>query len=182
MLTHITPPYVYELYNNTFAAGGTFECDVIFVPAKPAEEPYMIRDRYGIFYRLNEPDGLLAKNQRIRCKFTTLSPNGYSMVRVDEGAKLPYFSPEEIAQTIGLRSFVSHYLLRLIRNTPELEPVLAEVKAKIRFGFSMLHILYCNSCPNGSHAPGYTGSTEPVEPCWRHSATVSYSCLKAQDT
>lgn len=130
VLTHITPPYVYELYNNTFAAGGTFECDVIFVPAKPAEEPYMIRDRYGIFYRLNEPDGLLAKNQRIRCKFTTLSPNGYSMVRVDEGAKLPYFSPEEIAQTIGLRSFVSHYLLRLIRNTPELEPVLAEVKAK----------------------------------------------------
>lgn len=130
VVTHITPPYVYELYRDTFAAGGTFECDVIFVPAKPAEEPYMIRDNYGIFYRLNEPEGLLAKNQRIRCKFTALGPTGYSMVRVDEGAKLPFYHPAEIAEAIGLRSFVADYILKLLRKSPQLASVQAEIKAK----------------------------------------------------
>lgn len=130
IVSHITPPYVYELYRDTFSAGGTFECDVIFVPAKPAEEPYMIKDRYGIFYRLNEPEGLLTKNQRIRCKFTSLGPTGYSMTRVDEGAKLPYFSPDEIAEATGLRAFVAKYLLQLIKRAPELDNARSEIKAK----------------------------------------------------
>lgn len=55
VLSHVVTPYVFALYEEASAKGESFECEVVSVPAKPSEEPFMLRDRYGIFYRLNEP-------------------------------------------------------------------------------------------------------------------------------
>ncbi len=130
VLTHVVGPYVYDLYKSTFDKGGTFECRVVSVPNNVAEEPFMVKDRFGIFYRLNEPEGLLAKGQVIRCKFSKLTPRYFSIQRIDEGAKLPYFSPEYLFDAVGmpgaLRSFIRNYFFKL----PELKSVVREIYAK----------------------------------------------------
>ena len=38
VLTHVIGPYVYELYKSTFENNESFECEVMTVPAVPAEE------------------------------------------------------------------------------------------------------------------------------------------------
>lgn len=130
VLTHVIAPYVYELYHTKYFNNEPFECEVISVPANPSEEPFVLRDRNGIFFRLNEPDGLLVKGQIVRCKFTKLTPRYFVMARVDEGAKMPYFSPEFLFAAVGipgaLRCFVDSHIFSL----PEMKSVRDEIAAK----------------------------------------------------
>lgn len=130
VLTHAIAPYVFELYSDIFNKGGTFEAEVMSVPANPAEEPYMLRDRNGIFFRLNEPDGLLVKGQKVRCRITKLTPTFFKMERVDEGAKLPYYSPSFILDELGAGGAVKAFLLAVIRDSADLDSVRHEVEAK----------------------------------------------------
>lgn len=130
VLTHIVGPYVFELYQQQYVDGESFECEVIFVPNTPAEEPFTVRDKYGIFYRLNEPDGLLTKGQRIRCKFTKLTPRFFTMTRVDEGAKMPFFSPDFLFDAVQLPGVLRGIIKRNVISLPEMEVVKSEIAAK----------------------------------------------------
>lgn len=130
ILTHIVGPYVFELYQQQFKLGEPFECEVIFVPNTPAEEPFTVRDKYGIFYRLNEPDGLLTKGQIVRCKFTKLTPRFFTMTRVDEGAKMPFFSPDFIFDAVQLPGVLRGIIKRNVIALPEMGAVKAEIAAK----------------------------------------------------
>ncbi len=130
VLTHIIAPYIYQLYEKTFAKGETFECEVIYAPAKPAEEPYMLRDRNGIFFRHNEPEGLLAKGQIVRCKFTRLSQRFFQMVRVDEGAKLPFHSPETLFEYIDTPAVLRSFITKNVFVSDSMAGIRAEIRAK----------------------------------------------------
>lgn len=130
VLTHVITPYVFELYGKCFADGESFECEVVSVPSEPTEEPFMLRDKYGIFYRLNEPDGLLTKGQIIRCKFTKLLPRFFQIERVDEGAKLPYYSPDLIFEAIGTPRYLRNFITGFISSSEELAATRSEIAAK----------------------------------------------------
>lgn len=120
-LTHVIAPYVEQLYQSIYQRGDSFECEVMTVPPNPAEEDFQLRDRNGIFIRLHEPEGLLTRGQIVRCKFTKLTSNYFQIIRVDDGAKMPYYSPETIFDAIGtpagIRKLVYRILLRNHFNT-----------------------------------------------------------------
>jgi len=130
VLTHVIGPYVYELYKTKYEHDESFECEVISVPAVPAEEPFMLRDRHGIFFRLNESDGMLVKGQAVRCKFVKLTPRYFVLTRVDEGAKMPYFSPEFLFDAVGMPGVIRLFINKHIFSLPELKTVRDEIKAK----------------------------------------------------
>lgn len=130
VLTHVIGPYVYELYKSTFENNESFECEVMTVPAVPAEEPFTLRDRNGIFYRLNDSEGLLVKGQIVRCKFTKLTQRYFVLARVDEGAKMPYFSPELLFDAVEMPGVVRGFIRRHIFSMPELQAVCDEIRAK----------------------------------------------------
>lgn len=120
VVTHVVPPYVYELYNARFRRGDIFECEVFYVPAKPAEEPYRIIDRNGIFYNLQYTDNILSKGQIVKCRFVKLTPNYFQFELVDEVAKFTFFSPETIFDAIGTRSLLRRFIMeRLIDESTE---------------------------------------------------------------
>lgn len=130
VLTHNVLPYIYELYKTTFEKGESFEVQVAWVPFNPTEEAYSVRDRNGIFFRLSDPDGLLAKGQIIRCRFDKLTPKFFQIRRVDEGARLPFYSPDNILTGGDVPGHIKRFLLYLLRTLPELENIRAELKVK----------------------------------------------------
>lgn len=130
LLTHVIGPYVHELYQETFQKNESFECEVISIPATPAEEPFMLRDRNGIFFRLNEPEGLLVKGQIVRCKFNKLTPRYFSLYRVDEGAKMPYFSPDFLFNAVDMPGILRSLVKNRILTLPEMRSVAEENVAK----------------------------------------------------
>ncbi len=130
VLSHIVAPYVYQLYAKTFALGETFECEVISVPSKPEEEPFMIRDRNGIFFRHDEPEGLLSKGQIIRCKFTKLTQRFFQIERVDEGAKMPYFSYKKVFNDLGVSKHYQRFIINLMLHSKTMEPIVEEIRQK----------------------------------------------------
>lgn len=130
VLTHVVAPYIYDLYIDTFTAGKTFSCEVMTVPAKPAEEPYMIRDRNGIFYRLNEPDGMLSKGQIVRCRFVKLTPKFFQMEMADDDAKLPYHSPAFLFDAIGTGNTLKRLFVSAIERMDDFEGIRAEIEAR----------------------------------------------------
>lgn len=116
VLGHAIGTYVNELYSQIYEKGESFECVVVSVPANPAEEPYNIRDKNGIFFRIYEGDGLLTKGQKIRCKIKSLSGKRFEIKRTDEHSKLPYISPKELFDGAGVQRAtrrVFGYLLEL---------------------------------------------------------------------
>ncbi len=130
VLSHVVTPYVFALYEEASAKGESFECEVVSVPAKPSEEPFMLRDRYGIFYRLNEPGALLSKGQIIRCKFVKLLPRFFQIARVDEGAKLPYYSPEYIFDAIGTTQYLRILIEKIISSSEDLAEIRDEIATR----------------------------------------------------
>lgn len=130
VLTHVVPPYIYDLYRRTFETGDTFECEVVSVPAESSEEPFMLRDRYGIYFRYNEPEGLLSKGQVIRCKFAKLTPQFFQIARVDEGAKLPFYSPSASFEALHTDGAVRRAALAILHKSLELTTLRAELAAK----------------------------------------------------
>lgn len=130
VLTHVIGPYVYELYHEKYLNNESFECEVISVPSKPSEEPFMLRDSNGIFFRLNEPEGLLVKGQIVRCKFSKLTPRYFVMARVDEGAKMPYFSPEFLFEAVKMPGALRNLIASLIFSLPEMKGIRDEINAK----------------------------------------------------
>ncbi len=130
VLTHFIGPYVYDLYLDKFQNDESFECEVFYVPASPAEEPFMLRDKNGIFFRLNEPEGLLEKRQIVRCKFTKLTERYFSLIRVDEGINMPFFSPDLIAESTGLPHVLKRFIFRNILSLPEMGGIKDEISAK----------------------------------------------------
>lgn len=115
VLTHVVAPYVFELYEEVYTKGESIECQVLFVPTNPAEEPYRICDKNGIFFALFDPDGILSKGQIIHVKFSRLTPTRFTIVRVDEGVKLPYYSLKNILDATGsrplLRTFIRNHII-----------------------------------------------------------------------
>ncbi len=130
LLTHVVSQYVYELYERAYAKGEPFEAVVIYAPAEPTEEPYLVRDRYGIFYRLKQPDGLLAKGQNVLCKFTRLTSRYFQLERVDEGRKMPFRSLKELMDEVHVPRRVQHFLMRNFETLPQMEAVRSEYRAK----------------------------------------------------
>lgn len=110
VLTHVVAPYVFELYEETYTKGESIECQVLFVPNNPSEEPYRICDSNGIFFALFDSDGILSKGQTVRVKFTRLTSTRFTIVRVDDGVKLPFYDLKNIFDAIGtssrLRTFI----------------------------------------------------------------------------
>lgn len=111
MVTHVVPPYVYELYYSKFKKGEFFECEVFYVPAKPEEEPYRIIDRNGIFYNLLYTDNILSKGQIVKCRFVKLTPRYFQFEMVDEVAKFTFYSPETIFDAIGTRPLLRKLIM-----------------------------------------------------------------------
>lgn len=130
LLTHAIAPYVFDLYQDTYRRNDTFEAEVISVPDNPGEEPYMLRDSNGIFFRLNESEGLLLKGQKVRCRFTRLTPTSFRMERVDEGAKLPFISARTLLAETGASGAERAFVLRMIETSPDLDSVRTELAAK----------------------------------------------------
>lgn len=120
--------YVTELYADLHARNESFECMVVGVPANPSEEPYNVRDRHGIYFRIYEPEGMLAKGQRIRCKFKTLSGKRFELKRVDEKSKLPFLQPAELLESAGVSKLTAPLLLRMF-DREAFENVRAEINA-----------------------------------------------------
>lgn len=115
ILAHAIGSYVNELYSEVYARNETFECTVTNIPTNPATEPYGVVDSYGIYYRINEPGGLLARGQRIRCKFKILSGKRYEVRRVDDQGKLPFLHPKELFEATQLSSRVSKALYHILQ-------------------------------------------------------------------
>lgn len=130
VLTHVIAPYVYQLYNVHYSLNIPFECEVASVPVNPKEEPFQLRDNYGIFYRLNEPDGLLVRGQKVQCRFVRLSERYFSIVRVDEGARMPYFSPGSLMKAVDMPMHLRRYTRSIVLRRPEMAPVRDEIAAK----------------------------------------------------
>lgn len=130
MLTHVVSQYVYELYERAYAKGEPFEATVIYAPAEPTEEPYIVRDKYGIFYRLKQPDGLLAKGQNVLCKFVRLTSRFFQLERVDEGRKMPFRSLPDLLDEVRAPRRLQRFLNKNLNELPELEGVRAEYRAK----------------------------------------------------
>lgn len=55
VLTPNIARYVYDLYNKIYVKGETFECTVTAVPDSPAEDPFFVVDRNGIFSEFMSP-------------------------------------------------------------------------------------------------------------------------------
>lgn len=118
--------YVNELYSDIFSRNESFECMVVGVPANPAEEPYNVRDRHGIYLRIFEPEGMLAKGQRIRCKFKSLSSKRFELRRVDERSKLPMLQLPELIESAGVSKLIAPLILRMFAQ-PAFESVMTEI-------------------------------------------------------
>lgn len=118
--------YVSELYSETFANGESFECTVTNVPADPTSEPYSVRDRNGIFFRIYERDAMLARGQHIRCKFKTLCGKRFDLVRADEKSKLPFMSPQELMESARVSAIGARMMAQLVE-----EPAFRNVRAEI---------------------------------------------------
>ncbi len=95
VVTHVVPPYVYELYNTKFKKGEIFECEVFYVPAKPEVDSYRIIDRNGIFYNLQYSDNILSKGQIVKCRFVKLTPKYFQFELVDEVAQVLLFQSRD---------------------------------------------------------------------------------------
>lgn len=121
--------YVYELYKDIYASGGVFECEVSSVPDNPAEEPYSIVDKNGIFFRFNEREGLLAKGQKLMCKISRLTPTYFSIMRVDQNARLQFFKPEDILSGAGIPAMAGETIFAFFKNAPEFAPAREELSA-----------------------------------------------------
>lgn len=130
VLVHDIRRYVHTLYEGVYRRGESIECTVASVPDDPQQQPYSVRDRNGIFYNLFEKDTLLVKEQKIRCKFTRLTTNIFSMVRVDEWAQLTYHTPEALLKSIGVDERISRIVLEKIFNTEAFAPVREEIATK----------------------------------------------------
>lgn len=130
VLAHMIAPYVNELYARTFERGETFECEVTGVPDKPGEDPYIVRDNNGIFFRMADSERMLSKGQKIRCKFTRMTPRFFQLKRVDEGSKLPFYAPSAIFDAIGLKSHAREFVSGMIDRWPEMSVVREEITAQ----------------------------------------------------
>ncbi len=122
--------YVYELYNKAYTRGESFECTVTAVPDRPAEEPYYAIDRNGIFFRIYESEGLISKGQRLRCKFLRLTPQFFTISRIDEGARVQFYDLDALLDG----AFIHIPLRRIIRTLVERLPELATARAELAAG------------------------------------------------
>lgn len=130
VLTPNIARYVYELYNRTYAKGETFEAVVVGVPDSPKEDPYIVRDRNGIFFRIFETEGLLTKDQRIRCRFTKLTPQFFSIIRADESSRLQFYNLDTLLEGAGVNQHLRSFIRSLVARLPELEGAKAELDAQ----------------------------------------------------
>lgn len=119
--------YVYSLYSGAYARGESFECEVISAPDSPSEEPYTIADRHGIFFRLDAPDAMLSKGQKVRCRLTRLTQRYFNLTRVDEGAHLTFFSPEALLLSSVGERHITGMLHKMLRTLPEMATARAEL-------------------------------------------------------
>ena len=127
VLAHAISTYVSELYSDMYARGESFGCTVVNVPTNPKAEPYYVRDDNGIYFRVSELVDVLAKDQRIRCKFKILSGKRFEVVRVNDVSKLPYFSPEELFEGAALRSDMRKVFHAMLLSS-DFETVRAEIE------------------------------------------------------
>lgn len=130
VLTPNIARYVYELYNRTYTKGDTFEAMVIGVPDSPKDDPYIVRDRNGIFFRIFENEGLLTKDQRIRCRFTKLTSQFFSIVRADEGSRLQLYNLDTLLEGAGINDHLRSFIRSLVHKLPELDGAKAELAAQ----------------------------------------------------
>ncbi len=131
IVAHDIRGYVYSLYLNVFRNHGSIECEVTMVPENPAEEPYSVRDRNGIYYNLLEPEAILSRGQRVRCKFMRLTPRYFSMALVDDGANMPFISPENLMEEAGVQGETARFIKDHILTLPEFSAVREEINSKV---------------------------------------------------
>lgn len=129
ILAHNIPAYVYELYHEVFLRNETFECEVVSLPEHPDKEPYQIEDKYGIKYKFNDPDGLLVKGQILTCKITKLTPQYFSIQRVDQTVRLQFFEPDVLLEDANIRPLVAHFIKDFFMKRPEFEQARDELAA-----------------------------------------------------
>lgn len=129
LLRMVVTPFVFYFYEQTFRAKESFQAEVVAVPEKPSEEPYMLRDANGLFLWLNDPEGLLSKGQMVRCRFKALSPHAYKITRIDEAAKLPFFTPEDILAGAEVRPLIAAVLRKIIDQNTAFATIRTEVSA-----------------------------------------------------
>lgn len=101
VLTPSIASYVRQLYQGTYDRGESFECKVIYVPDNPAAAPYLIEDKNGIFFRINEPKASLTKGQQVNYKFTKLTDRYFNIVRVDDESRIKFFHLYDILSAVG---------------------------------------------------------------------------------
>ncbi len=129
VLTPNIARYVFDIYSRAYEKGETFECTVVNVPDSPAEEPYIVKDRNGIFFRIYENDGLLNTDQKVRCRLTKLTPGFFSITRADEESRLQFYDLDTILEGAAINSHLKLYIHSLVKHLPALEAAFVEMEA-----------------------------------------------------
>lgn len=119
--------YVVELYRDKYERREPFSCEVKNVPERPASEPYTVVDDNGIFFHVNEPEGLLSKGQKLLCRLTRLTNNYYSVALVNRPSRLLFYTIDTLLKESGVRRLLRPFIRRLLTVAPELEPARAEM-------------------------------------------------------
>ncbi len=121
--------YVKLLYQKKFARGESFECTVISAPENPATAPYIIEDKYGIIYKVYEPEATMSKGQRVNYKFTRLTDRYFIIQQIQEDSRIKFFTPEDLLKAANIRTTVSELMLRIFYTAPQLESARKDFEA-----------------------------------------------------
>lgn len=117
VVAHFMPQYVNRFYRQGAAQHRDFEFSVQSVPKSPGDK-YILEDKYGIRYNLNEDGSFLAVGQKVLCRFSRLTNTSFILELANGEMRLPFLSPSEFLKLIGVRgvlagrieSLVSEYL------------------------------------------------------------------------
>ena len=118
-LTFNIAHYVNLLYSGLYARGEAFEGEVLNVPKNPREEPYTIVDRNGIFFRYNDPDGVLARGQKLMFTFGRLTPQFFTLKRVQQSSRLQFFTLDAILDGADVQPEYRRRISAMVERMPE---------------------------------------------------------------
>lgn len=141
IVDHFIPQYVNDIYGEGAKRGEVFNFTVTSVPTR-AEDPFFLRDEYGIYFRLYEPGALLSINQIVNCQFDKLDATKFILKRVDDGLQLPFLTLEEICDQIKVSKAERDFIANTVMNLPAMSAAAEELaECNSHWPFSFLHAI-----------------------------------------
>lgn len=121
--------YVKLLYQRKFTKGESFECKVISAPENPATAPYLIEDKYGIIYKVNEPEASMTKGQWVNYKFTRLTDRYFIIQQVQEDSRIKFFTPKDLLKSAKVPPVAAGLMLRIFFKSSQMESARKDFEA-----------------------------------------------------